>query len=306
MSVFRFLVGSALIGVFMSISSMVVAQEFNINVKLDIQANLTVDKSQFKNLENMMNEFINNTRWTDEIFEQHEKITGSFQMNITNEIDPVTFEAEIILQTARPIFHSTYETPMIYFIDKHVNFKYSGVENLFKTTNTFYDNLSSILSFYCYMALAVDYDSFSMMGGDPYLELAREVVNSLPSSYAFDNGWTKNTGNKRNRYYFFENMVNPVFRPYRESFYDYHRMALDKITEDDAKSRAIMVSCLTNMSGVDSAYPNSMLIQMFGNAKKAEIIEIFKKADRGQKTRVMETMIKMDKSKAGDYKVLES
>jgi len=287
-------------------ANVICAQELNINVKVDIQANLTVDKSIFRGLENRIKEFVNNTRWSEEIFESHEKINGSFQVNIINEIDPTTFEAEIILQTSRPVFHASYETPMVYFIDKNVSFKYTGVEPLFKTTNTFYDNLSSILSFYCYMALAVDFDSFSMMGGDPFLELAREVVSSLPSAYAFDRGWTKDTGNKRNRYYFYENMVNPTFRPYRESFYDYHRMALDKIAEDDAKSRAIMVSSLTNMSGVDTAYPNSMLIQMFGNAKKTEIIEIFKKAERGQRARVAETMIKMDKSKAGDYKVLES
>jgi hypothetical protein len=226
-------------------------------------------------------------------------------LNITNELDPTTFEAEIILQTSRPVFHSNYETPMIYFIDKNVNFKFTGVEPLLKTTNTFYDNLSSVLSFYCYMTLALDFDSFSLLGGEPYLELAREVVLSLPSNYAFDRGWTKDTGNKRNRYFFFENMSNPVFRPFRESFYDYHRLALDKMLEDEGRSRAVMLSALTNMSQVEAVYPNSMIIQMFGNAKKSEIIEIYKKGDRGQKTRIVETMVKMDKSKAGDYKVLE-
>ncbi|MBK8548530.1 MAG: DUF4835 family protein [Saprospiraceae bacterium] len=103
-----------------------------------------------------------------------------------------------------------------------------------------------------------------------------------------------------------ENLTNPVFRPFREGFYDYHRMALDKVTEDEGKTRAIMQSALTSMGDVDTAVPNSMIIQMFGNAKKTEIIEIFKKAERGQKSRIAQTMIKMDKSKAGDYKVLEN
>jgi hypothetical protein len=282
------------------------SQELNINVKVDIQANLTVDKSVFSNLGNQISEFINNTKWTDETFEQHEKITGSLQMNIVNELDPTTFEAEIIFQSSRPVYNSNYETTIINFIDKNITFKYTGIEPLLKTTNTFYDNLSSVISFYCYMTLAMDFDSFSMFGGDPYLELAREVITSLPSNYAFDKGWTKDTGNRRNRFYFLENLTNPVFRPFREGFYDYHRMALDKITEDEGKSRAVMQSALTAMGDVDTAVPNSMIIQMFGNAKKTEIIEIFKKAERGQKSRIAQTMIKMDKSKAGDYKVLEN
>lgn len=293
-----------LVGMFF-LTLIVNGQELNFNVKVDIQANLTVDKTVFSGLENQIKEFINNTRWSEEIFEPHEKIKGSIQMNIVNELDPTTFEAEIIIQTSRPVFHASYETPNIYFIDKNVQFKFTGVEPLLKTSNTFYDNLSAVLSFYCYMTLAMDYDSFGVLAGDPYLELAREVVTSLPSNYAFDRGWTKDTANKRNRYYFFENMTNPVFRPFRESYYDYHRIGLDKITQDEAKSRAVILSALTNMLQVDIAYPNSMLIQMFGNAKKTEIIEIYKKADRGQKIKVVETMVKMDKSKAGDYKALE-
>ncbi|MFZ1703176.1 MAG: DUF4835 family protein [Saprospiraceae bacterium] len=295
-----------LIVAILSLPGWLSGQELNMNVRVDIQANLTVDKSIFRNLENQIKEFVNNTRWTEETFESHEKIVGSLQMNIISEIDPTTFEAEIIFQTARPIFNSNYDTPIIYFIDKYVTFKYSGVEPLLKTTNTFYDNLSATLSFYCYMAIALDFDSFSMFGGDPYLEMARELVNSLPSNYAFDRGWTKDTGNRRNRYYFYENMINPVYRPFREGFYDYHRMALDKITDDDGKSRAVMQSALNAMSQVDTASPNSMIIQMFGNAKKTEIIEIFKKAERGQRSRIVETMVKMDKSKAGDYRELEN
>lgn len=282
------------------------SQELDFSVKLDIQANLTVDKSVFSGLENQIRDFINNTRWTDEVFENHEKIKGVFQMNITNEVNPTTFEAEIILQTSRPVYGSGYETQMISYIDKFVTFNYTGIEPILKTTNTFYDNLSSILSFYCYMTLAVDFDSFSLVGGEPYLDLAREVIGGLPSGVAFDRGWTKDTGNKRNRYYFFENMTHPAFRPYREAFYDYHRMGLDKISEDDAKSRAVIMSSLLNMGQADAAYPNSMIIQMFGNAKKTEIIEIFKIADRGMRGRVIETMVKMDKSKAGDYRALEN
>ncbi|MBK8620806.1 MAG: DUF4835 family protein [Saprospiraceae bacterium] len=282
------------------------SQELDFSVKVDIQANLTVDKTVFSGLENQIRDFINNTRWTEEVFENHEKIKGVLQMNITNEVNPTTFEAEIILQTSRPVYASGYDSPMISFIDKFVTFTFTGVEPLLKTTNNFYDNLSSILSFYCYMSLAVDFDSFSLVGGEPYLDMAREVVTGLPSGVAFDRGWTKDTGNKRNRYYFFENMTHPAFRPYREAFYDYHRMGLDKMFEDDAKSRAIILSSLLNMGQADTAYPNSMIIQMFGNAKKTEIIEIFKIADRGQRGRVTETMVKMDKSKAGDYRALEN
>jgi hypothetical protein len=281
------------------------SQEFDLQVKVVPQAIFTVDPVIFSQLEVQIKEFVNTTSWTNDQYQKHERIKGTLQIVVTTENSPNTFSGELILQTQRPVFNSNYESPMLSLIDKQISFRYTGVEPVLKTTNTFYDNLSSILSFYMNIALAMDYDSFSPYGGEGYLEAAREIITSLPSNVALDEGWRADLSSKRNRYYILENSTNPVFRPYRQSLYEYHRLGLDKIAEDPGKSRAIILSALTAIGQADQAMPNSILMQIFGNTKRYELIEIFMAADKGQKTRLTDIMVGMDKTKRSDYKVLE-
>ena len=283
------------------------AQELNIKVSIVTQGSinsLTNDASLFKDLEKNITEFINTTKWTDDEYETHEKIRGSLQLTITEEVQSNVFKAELVVQTERPVYNSTYSSPLINLIDKNVSFTFNGLQPLLKTTNTFYDNLSSILSFYVYYIMGMDYDSFSLNGGEPHFLKAQEIITSLPSNYVRDDGWKNDGGGRRNRYWLIENILNPRMRQFRQAFYEYHRLSLDKMYDEPDKSRAVMLSALTSIGQANLEYPNTYLIQMFGDAKKDEVVEIFKLGDKGQKIKVKGIMVGMDASKTEKYSVL--
>lgn len=282
-------------------------QELEMNVSVLTQASinsLTNDPAFFKELQNSMMEFLNTTKWSDDEFQPLEKIKGTVQLTITEEVQASVFKAELVWQTERPVFRSSYSSPVISLIDKNVAFTYNGLQPLLKTTNTFYDNLSSILSYYVYLTLGMDYDSFSLNGGEPHFLKAQEIITSLPSNYSRDEGWKNDGSGRRNRFWLMENILNPRMRQFRQAFYEYHRLSLDKMYEDADRSRATMLSSLTSMGQANIDYPNSYLIQMFGDAKKDEIIEIFKPGDKGQKTKVKAIMVGMDFTKTSRYEAL--
>ena len=226
-------------------------------------------------------------------------------MTITEQVMPFNFRGEIVLQTEIPVYNSTYSTPIINLIDKGLNFQYNGIQPLLKTTNVFYDNLSSILSYYAYLALGFDYDSFSLYGGDLYFNKAYEVFSSLQANVVNDDGWRVDGAVRRNRYWLIENLLNPKLRPFRQSFYEYHRLCLDVMHLEVERPRAILLSALTTIGQANIEYPTTYLITMFGDTKKDEIVEIFLSGDIGQKNKVVNIMVGMDASKQNVYKKLQ-
>ncbi len=178
------------------------SQELNFRVSVQTLSSINsvnLDPSYFKGMEKKMSELLNTTKWTNDEYLEHEKIRGSLVMTITELSQGSAIKAEIILQTERPVFNSTYSSPMINLIDKNVSFIYNELLPLNKTANTFYDNLSAILSYYAYVSLGMDYDSFSVNGGEPFLLKAQEIVTSLPSNVVNDEGWRNDGGGRRNR-----------------------------------------------------------------------------------------------------------
>ncbi|HMT51825.1 MAG: DUF4835 family protein [Saprospiraceae bacterium] len=280
------------------------SQELNFRVSVQTLSSINsvnLDPSYFKGMEKKMSELLNTTKWTNDEYLEHEKIRGSFVMTITELSQGSAIKAEIILQTERPVFNSTYSSPMINLIDKNVSFIYNELLPLNKTANTFYDNLSAILSYYAYVSLGMDYDSFSVNGGEPFLLKAQEIVTSLPSNVVNDEGWRNDGGGRRNRYWLLENLLSPRMRQFRQAFYEYHRLSLDNMYSEQDKSRFVMLSALTSMGQANLEYSGTYLVQVFGDAKKDEIIEIFKNGDPGQKSKIKTIMTGLDPTKASKY-----
>jgi hypothetical protein len=284
-----------------------IAQEMNIKVTVQTLSSINPvanNPSFFKDMEKKISELINTTKWTSDEFADHEKIRGTFLITITEATQGTAFKAEATFQTERPVFSSSYTTPIINVIDKNLSFIYSDLQPLLKTNVTFYDNLSSIISFYMYYALGMDYDTFSNNGGTPYFTMAQEIITSLPSNFAFDEGWRNNGSGRVNRYWLLENLLSPKMRQFRQAFYEYHRLSLDKMYDESDRSRAVMLSAITSIGQANIEYPNTYLVQMFSDAKRDEIIEIFKLGDKGQKEKLKSIMKGMDVSRASKYDVL--
>ncbi|NNF35273.1 MAG: DUF4835 family protein [Saprospiraceae bacterium] len=280
------------------------AQELNVNARVIAPNNTTVDKVIFNNLEVAIREFFNNTKWTNDEFETLEKINANIQFTITSEINTNTFEADLIVQSNRPVYSSEYNTPMLNLIDKGVTITYNNFQPIERSENQYVDNLSSILTYYAYIILAFDYESFAPYGGEQYFKLAQQTMNVLPNNVANgDKGWNQNSSD-RNRYWLIENIFNPRLRNFRAAFYDYHRLGLDLMYSDADRSRATILATMNTINEANSSYLNSMLLNLFVDTKGNELIEIFKVADRNQKSRVRTTLTRINPSNAGKYEVL--
>ena len=285
-------------------STSIHAQELNVNARVIAPNNTTVDKVIFNNLEVAIREFYNNTKWTNDGFEVMEKINANVQLTITSELSTNTFEADLIVQSNRPVYNSEYNSPMINLIDKGVVFSYNNFQPIERSENQFVDNLSSILTYYAYIILAFDYESFSPYGGENYFKLAQQTMNVIPTNVSNnDKGWNQSSSD-RNRFWLIENIFNPRLRDFRTVFYDYHRLGLDTMYEDPDRARATILSTMNTINEANNSYLNSMLLNLFVDSKDNELIEIFKVADRNQKSRVFNTLTRINPSNSGKYQVL--
>ena len=282
------------------------AQELNIDVKVSSPINTTVDAKLFETLEKSIYEFLNNTQGTDDQYEVLERINGTIQFTIVEEKSNNSFVADIIVQSERPVFNSIYVTPMLNYIDKGFKFNYDLLQPIQRSDNVYIDQLSSLLTYYVYVILAFDYDSFSSLGGEDHWRAAQNVISAIPSGITNNTGWDSGSTNvRKNRYWLTENMLNPKVRLYRQSMYDYHRLGLDTMYDNPARARIVMLNAVMSYGEVNSNYTNSMVMRMLADSKRDEMIEVFKVGDKGQKSKVRSTMVKIDPTQADKYNILK-
>ena len=286
------------------VTSVGMAQEMNFQITINTPKLQTTDPKVFESLKESMLQFLNNQKWTDDPFEPEERINCNIQLTIREELAANTFSADFAIQGVRPVYGSTYETILLSHVDKDFTFSYEQFQPLEFSKNAYNNNLTAMLSFYVYIIIGMDYDSFSAFGGEPYFQIANDILTTVPPGAASQYpGWRSLDGN-RNRYWIIENILSPKVRPYRQAMYDYHRQSLDIMHEDPTAGRVIMAQALNEILKVDRSYPNSMIIQMFANAKSQEVIEIFKNGTRQEKTDVARIMKKLDSANASKYRAI--
>lgn len=284
---------------FVLASLSITAQDLNITVSVVTPNITTTDPRIFTDLEQNITEFLNNTRWTDDEFEDYEKIEGSLKITVSEELTSTAFSGDFFIQSLRPVFNSNYTTQLVNYVDQGVQFEYNERQPIRRSEDNYFDNLSSILTFYALVMVAMDYDSFSPSGGDKYWQKANNLINSIPEGLKGEK-WKNKIGDQ-NRFWLIENMTNPRVKPFRQAFYEYHRLSLDAMTIDPDKSKAIMTSAITAIGQVEKELPNNMVVQMFTDSKHQEIIEIYKDATRGEQEKINSIMISIDPSRADEY-----
>lgn len=280
----------------------VLAQEINFTVKVNSQKATTIDPKVFATLENTIQEFLNSTKWTEDVFEPEERINCNLLLTISEERGPTSFKADLAVQSSRPVFGVEYETPVFNHLDKEVTFEYEQFQPLQFSKNLYQDNLSAVLAYYVYIIIGLDYDSFSLLGGEPHFKTAQEIINMIPQNEASANpGWRSVEGN-RNRFWLVENLLSPRVRTFREGFYKYHRQGLDMMHKDANSGRAVIAQTVEDLGRVNQSYPNSMIVQVFNNTKNAEVVEIFKGGTIEEKNKVVEIMSRVDPTRANAYR----
>ncbi|OFY87982.1 MAG: hypothetical protein A3F72_08410 [Bacteroidetes bacterium RIFCSPLOWO2_12_FULL_35_15] len=274
------------------------AQELNCQVQVLTQQISGTDKRVFDALQTAIFEFLNNKKWTTETFKTEERIDCSILINITEKVSNDEFKATLQVQARRPIFKTSYNSPLLNFNDNDIQFKYIENQALDFTENTYTSELTSILAFYANLIIGMDYDTFSMNGGTTYLQKALAVVNSAQN--ASGKGWKAFDGDK-NRYWIINNMLDASFVALREGMYNYHRKGLDEMVDNKESGRAAILESLADLKKVHEAKPLSFSLQVFFNAKADEIINIFSGGFSDEKSRALNILNEIDPTNSNKY-----
>ena len=260
-----------LLGLLMCISIAGFSQELNCNVVVNAQLTGNENFQLFASLEKQLNEFVNNTKWTNKTFEPQEQINCSMVINVTGQNNDA-FTASIQVQSARPVYGSTYTTPIYNFNDRDFSFRYSEFQNIIYNPNQFESNLVSVLAFHVYMILGLDADSFELNGGEEYFKQAQIIVNY--SQQENFRGWKLEDG-LQSRFILVDNILSETFKGFREVMYNYHRMGLDTMSENDKNAKNEIANAIKQFDVVNRQRPNSFLVRTFFDAKADEIEDIF-------------------------------
>lgn len=299
--------GFTLALVFTLMHSLGYAQELQAKVTLlTNRVNTTVDKKVFQTLQTQLTNFLNNRKWTSDVYQAQEKIECNFLLNLDRIVETNVYGATLTVQAARPVFNSSYQTPLINFQDADVTFRYVEYqpiefnETRIQGTDPLAGNLTAVLAYYVYVILGLDYDSFGLKGGDEFFMKAQNIVNNAPESRNIS-GWKAFDG-VRNRYWLTENLTNNKYNIVHDVIYGYYRQGLDYMYENDQKARDQILHALTQLQAMNQQNPNSMIVQFLMQGKSQELIKIFKKAAPQEKTKAIEILQKLDIANASNYK----
>jgi len=284
----------------------------------EIQARLTVltskissqvDKKIFQTLQTGLINFINNRKWSNDSYQLNEKIQCNFLLNIDQELGNNVYKAKLTVQAARPVYNTTYDSPLINFIDDDIVFRYQEFqpiefnENRIQGNDPIAANLTAVMAYYVYIIMGFDYNSFSLRGGDAYFQKAWNIVNNAPESREIT-GW-KSFESLRNRYWLSENISNSRFALMHDAVYAYYRSGMDIFYENEAEGRNGILNCLNFLNTVHTENPNSMIMQFFFQGKSNELVKVFSKAAPDIKIRARDILSKIDLTNASAYKELK-
>jgi hypothetical protein len=221
------------------------------------------------------------------------------QLQINSIPTPGTYSGSLQVQSSRPAFNSSYNSTLFNFQDDDITFSYSRNAVLIYAPNQFRDNLTSILAFYAYFIIGMDYDSFSLKGGTPYFNEAQQIVSNAQSSNA--PGWKSNEAGKRNRFYLVDNVLHQLFEPLRECNYNYHRNGVDKLYDDKSAARKAMYEALNKLNKVVATRPNSINLLNFVQSKSVELKNVYADSEVKDKTDVVNLLKKLDPANSSIY-----
>ena len=277
----------------LSIASISISYSQELNCKVSINADQiqTSERSVFKDMERAIATFLNTRKWTSDTYKNYEKINCGIFLNISKMPSIGVFSASAQITLARPIYNSNYETVLLNFADREWEFEYLESQPMEYNDNTYINNLTSMLAFYAYVILAMDYDSFGELGGNQFVQRALTVVNNAQSSNR--PGWAA-LGSTRSRYALLENLNNPQMVDLRKNSYTYHRIALDTFDKNPDQSRDKILEVLRNIKRIWNIYPSSISIISFFDTKSAELTKIFSEGNLNTRREAFDILSTVD------------
>jgi hypothetical protein len=281
------------------------SQELNCNIQLITQQIQGTNKQVFETMQGAIYEFMNSTPWTTYVFDVDERIECNMLFNLQEQIGDDEFRGTLQIQVRRPVYNSSFNTVLFNYIDNDLNFKYVEYQPLQFNENSHISNLTSILAFYAYIIIGLDYDSFSYEGGTEFFQKAEKIVNNAQN--AAQKGWKSiESPSRKNRYWLINNILNEDFSPAREFIYRYHRMGLDRMYEKLNEARAEIAEDLKLLQQVHRNKPDPFMhfLQVIYDAKSDELVNIFKESFPEEKSRIFAILNEIDPANTSKYEAI--
>ena len=273
------------------------AQELNCTVTFSTDQVGATNQQVFKTLKKSLTEFVNNTKWTEQTYKGAEKIECSFFFTIT-AYNADQFTGTLQVQASRPVYNSTYMSPILNINDKEINFNYIEFQNLTFNPNSFDSNLLSIMAFYANLIIGMDADTYALEGGSKSLESAQNIANLAQQSQI--KGWSQSEKNQ-NRYFIITDMLSPTFVSFRKTMYEYHLKAMDKMAENPKEAKENIKSALKTLTEVSDSRPNSFLVRLFFDAKSDEIVSIYTDGPKIDVTEVINSLNRLSPTNSSKW-----
>lgn len=292
---------SLLFGVLVGFSGAISGQELRCNISVSSQKIQGTNRELFSNMQRDMYEFMNNKRWSGNVFAYDERIDCSLQITLDEQVGSDQFKGSMQVRVSRPVYNSSYSTVLLNFKDNDIDFIYHEFEPLEYNENGQNSNLVSLLAFYANVILGLDYDSFSLMGGNEFYDRAENITARCQNSR--EAGW-KSFENRRNRYWLINNLQDRSYAPVRECIYRYHRLGLDVMSENVTDGKLAVIEALELLQKAHRTKPNAYIMQVFFDAKSDEIVNIFKPAFADERKRIYNIVSEVNPANNTKYGVL--
>ena len=280
--------------------------------ELDFRVIINSDRSRFQNTEvfNQMKtsfeQFLNGRTWTSDEYRPEERVKGNLLITISEVPQIGVYSATVQIQVVRPVFGTNYESVVLNFIDRNWTFEYQESQPLEFNRFSFLNNISSLLAFYANIALGMDYDTFALKGGNPYFEIANDIVNNAQQSGRV--GWVQNPSDRRSRYWLINDIyISPVYAPIREAMYLYHRKGVDQLATAPDEAYSSILEAIQRVAEANKQQPNGIFTISFVDAKSDEIAQILKNAPFDIREKAVVLLLEIDPNNARKYnELLES
>ncbi len=289
--------------ILVGLSCAAMAQDLNARVTVVSPKLQTTSKRIFQALENAMREFLNGRKWSPDVIKPDERIACNFLLNITAWDGGSNFSGELQVQSNRPVYNSSYNTTLLNVNDRDFDFVYTEGQTIDYNDQNFQSNLSSVMAFYAYVVVGLDYDSFSRYGGTAAISSAQNVViNAQSSSYK---GWKAFDNNTNSRYWLSQNLIDKTYIPLRSFIYDYHRNGLDILADNAGKGRSNITALLPVLTQLDRTRIGAMWPTVFFTAKSDELVSIYSGASPQEKLQAMNILLQADPANGNKYQLLQ-
>lgn len=277
------------------------AQDFQCQLSINSSAISGSNRNKFNTLQQELYKFVNDRKWCQYTLKTNERIECAIMIVLTAAAGD-TYTGTMNIQLQRPVYNTNYKSPVLNMKDNDIKFTYEEGSPLEYSENQNLSNLTSLIAYYLNVFLGLDFDTFSLNGGDPYYSLAQGVVNACQN--ATEGGWKSYENAQRNRYWLMENLTNPTYSKIHDFLYKYHRLGLDMMSESVDVARASILDAIRDLQKVNAQKSNLYIVQIMVQAKSDEIVNIFKEASTVEKTEIIRLMKQIDPSNSAKYNAI--